>query len=519
MISIILIFLKYILLIALIPIVYVCATMIIPQYFTWRKYKKYRNVYTTPKFIPLLGDFYTYAKNMSQGKTYYAHLDDKTKILKDYDMELIFEGPTSVLQVVSHEAHREFEYLQPDSIDRYPELTSVGQMMSNTFGNGRSDEDFHYRKKSFFKLLSFNRSSHYIPMMVEGLERLTTEWVETGRQVDVIGELFRQNFSVLTQILFGRDTGEIMKKKRPFKQDNGEYVMLDLCQLFLRTTDAYVDQYLSPFTIFMPFVNKYKLVEPFKRNAENNETLRKAFREAIAYTKDESSVLYSLRDALKDTDPEGMLDDLVGVTMAGIDTSAHAFCATLYFLKTHPEKLVKLQKELADNGLDGSTDMIKHYNKNTIEKLNYLHCVVKEALRLDPPAIDSLNYICVKDCKICGVDIKKGQRTKINLFASNHSYNDYHRPFEFMPERFEPESEYFTRPADGKPRSVYSYIPFSHGLRGCPGLSYAVLQIRVAIGFVCAKLDCEVDPELMKKEGVGFAVRSGFDMHATFTRR
>ena len=385
------------LLLALILIVYICATMIIPQYLTWRQYKKYRNVYTSPTFIPLLGDFYTYAKNMSQGLTYYAHLDDKTKILKDYDMELIFEGPTAVLQPVSSQAHREFSNLVPKSIDRYPELRSIGQMMSRAFGNIKTNEEFYHRKKAFFKLLSFNRSSSYIPMMVEGLERMTAKWVENKVSVDVIPELFRQNFSVLTRILFGRDTDEVMKKLRPYKTPSGEYIMLDLCQLFYNTTDAYIDQYLSPLAVLLPFLNEYKLIEPFKTNYNNNETLREAFREAIAHTSDKESVLYSLQEELKDTDPEVILDDLIGVTMAGIDTSAHAFCATLYFLKKNPEKLVKLQKELADNGLCGSTNMIEKYDKSTIENLDYLFCVVKEALRLDPPAMDSLNYIAVDD--------------------------------------------------------------------------------------------------------------------------
>ena len=371
--------------------------MIIPQYLTWRQYKKYRNVYTSPTFIPLLGDFYTYAKNMSQGLTYYAHLDDKTKILKDYDMELIFEGPTAVFQPVSSQAHREFSNLVPKSIDRYPELRSIGQMMSRAFGNIKTNEEFYHRKKAFFKLLSFNRSSSYIPMMVEGLERMTAKWVENKASVDVIPELFRQNFSVLTQILFGRDTDEVMKKLRPYKTPSGEYIMLDLCQLFYNTTDAYIDQYLSPLAVLLPFLNEYKLIEPFKTNYNNNETLREAFREAIAHTRDKESVLYSLQEELKDTDPEVILDDLIGVTMAGIDTSAHAFCATLYFLKKNPEKLVKLQKELADNGLCGSTNMIEKYDKSTIENLDYLFCVVKEALRLDPPAMDSLNYIAVED--------------------------------------------------------------------------------------------------------------------------
>lgn len=108
-------------------------------------------------------------------------------------------------------------------------------------------------------------------------------------------------------------------------------------------------------------------------------------------------------------------------------------------MKKNPDKLVKLQKELADNGLSGSTNMIEKFDKNTLERLDYLFNVVKETLRLDPPAVDSLNYIAVEDCSICGVDIKKGQRTKINVFTSNHSYNEYYRPFEFMPERFDPE--------------------------------------------------------------------------------
>ena len=317
--------LKCLLLLTLILIVYICSTMIIPQLLIWRQYKKYKNVYTSQTFIPLLGDFYTYAKNMSQGLTYYAHLDDKTKILKDYDMELIFEGPTAVLQPVSIQAHREFSNLVPKSIDRFPELRSIGQMMPRAYGNIRTNGAFHHRKKAFFKLLSFNRCSSYIPMMVEGLELMTAKWVESGTSVNVIPELFKQNFSILTQILFGRDTKTIMKKLRPYITPTGECIMLDLCQLFYKTTDAYIDQYLSPLAVLLPFINKYKLVEPFKTNCKNNETLRQAFREAMMHTRDKTSVLYNLKDALKDTDSETILDDLIGTTMAGIDTSAHTF--------------------------------------------------------------------------------------------------------------------------------------------------------------------------------------------------
>jgi cytochrome P450 len=174
-----------------------------------------------------------------------------------------------------------------------------------------------------------------------------------------------------------------------------------------------------------------------------------------------------------------MLDDLMGVMMAGVDTSAHAFCTTLYFLKKNPTKLEKLVKELKAHGFDNSTDMVEHLNKDTIEELDYLSYCIKETLRMDSPTVDTLNYAAKEDIKICGVDISKGQYIKLNLYASNHAIKEHQKPFDFIPERFDPESEYFTRPGDNKTRSVYSHIPFSHGQRGCPGQSLAILQMKV----------------------------------------
>ena len=124
-----------------------------------------------------------------------------------------------------------------------------------------------------------------------------------------------------------------------------------------------------------------------------------------------------------------------------------------------------------------------------------------------------------QDCNICGVDVPKGQYIKLNVFCSNHNISEYQKPFEFIPERFDPESEFFTKPSNGKTRGPYSYIPFSHGQRGCPGQSLGMLQLRVALVYVLSKFHYKVEGDLMQREDVGFALRSGINMHATFTRR
>ena len=111
--------------------------------------------------------------------------------------------------------------------------------------------------------------------------------------------------------------------------------------------------------MLLPFVNKYKLVDPFKRNLENKEMLRKALQEAIDFSKDETSAVYSLKQLRKDN-PLQILDEVMGAIMAGVDTSAHSFCSTLYFLKKNPEKLDKLVKELKDHGFDENTNLIEH---------------------------------------------------------------------------------------------------------------------------------------------------------------
>lgn len=517
--SLILVGLKYVGIFLALVIAYSVIFLVIPPLRKWLFYRKFKNIHTSPMFIPILGDFLSYAQNMKANKKYYAHLHEKTLVLKDYDLELIFEGPKSCIQMVSPEAHRQFEALSPEKIDRVPEDTSIGQMMPRTLGNSKTDDSFIFRKRTFLKLLSFNRSSQYIPMMIKGLDKLTNEWVNSEKEVDVIYEMFKQNFRVLTSILLGRDTKSVMDKLRPYKKPDNAYVMMDLCDFFMKTTDTYIDQYLNPITLFLPFLNKKNLIDPFKRNNENNEMLRKTLQEAIDFSKDETSVLYNMRETMGH-DPVQMLDDLMGVMMAGVDTSAHVFCTTLWLLKKNPDKLKILLEELDKHGLNKDCNMDEKLTKEAIEEIDYLGYVIKEALRCDSPTIDTLNYEAKEDISICDVPISKGQYIKLNLFSSNHNVNEHQRPFDFIPERFDPESKFFTKPGPGnKSPSPFAHIPFSHGQRGCPGQSLAMLQLKVDIVYVLAKYDFELEQKILNNDMVGFALRSGFDMMVKFTRR
>lgn len=517
-IDLILVCLKYFFLIFLGLAVYLIVTKVIPPYLVWRKYKKYNNIFTTDKFIPLLGDFWPIIQNMKAGKKYYNHLDQKVYDMKDKDIELMFEGPKPCFQIFSHEAHKQFEELIPTKIDRMPEEEHIGQMVHKTIGNVRFDKLFNFRKRTVLKLLSIGRSSLYIPRMIKSCEWLTGTWDGDVCDVNCSKDMFKLNFNVFIKILLGTDNMDIVNTPHPYENEHGKTEMMTLGDYTLRTSDAFIDQFLNPMTMILPFLNKYQLCNPYKRNHRNLKVLQGWIQKAIDNSRDELCVLYSLKQ-MDEIPPEVLLDDIIGYILAGADTSAHAFCATLYQLKKNPEKYDKLMQELRANGFDKDTDMEKVLCWEKVDQLDYLNWCLKEGLRIDPPGVDSLGYECVEDVELCGIPFKRGDYFKINLYASNHSPVEHQRPHDFIPERYDPESEFFTKPNSNKARSVYSNIPFSHGPRGCPGLVIAMMQIKVAFIYILSKYEYEIEPEFLKKEGVGFALRAGIELHAKFTKR
>ena len=68
--------------------------------------------------------------------------------------------------------------------------------------------------------------------------------------------------------------------------------------------------------------------------------------------------------------------------------------------------------------------------------------------------------------------------------------NEWHYPDKFMPERFDPESEYFKTP-NGKARHPLSFIPFSFGERKCLGYQFANVIIPTLISRIIFQVDLE----------------------------
>jgi cytochrome P450 len=121
-------------------------------------------------------------------------------------------------------------------------------------------------------------------------------------------------------------------------------------------------------------------------------------------------------------------------------------------------------EEIKEFRLQPLSSIKQNLTKDKLNELTYLYQVIKEALRIDPPANETLPYICVKDFEMLGVRIKKGQLISANILSRHYNVDQWRDGRKFIPERFDPESEHFLD-AKSQKRHPLSWIPFSINLR------------------------------------------------------
>ncbi|XP_062215626.1 premnaspirodiene oxygenase-like [Phragmites australis] len=135
--------------------------------------------------------------------------------------------------------------------------------------------------------------------------------------------------------------------------------------------------------------------------------------------------------------------------------------------------------------------------------LQYLKLVIKEALRLHPPAPLLVPRESIDVCELEGYTIPAKSRVVINAWAIGRDPKYWDDPEEFKPERFEDGARDFTG-------SSYEFLPFGSGRRMCPGFNYGLASMELALAGLLYHFDWSL-PEGVKEvdmaEAPGLGVR------------
>ncbi|XWS34696.1 hypothetical protein CRYUN_Cryun21dG0059900 [Craigia yunnanensis] len=149
---------------------------------------------------------------------------------------------------------------------------------------------------------------------------------------------------------------------------------------------------------------------------------------------------------------------LLNMFLAGVDTSALTVNWAMAELSRKPTLMKKAQDEV--RSIVGKKGRV---TESDLDQLQYLKMVIKETLRLHPPAPLLIPRETMSHFKINGYNIYPKTLIQINAWAIARDPLYWKNPEEFSPERF------IDNDVDFK-GNHFEFLPFGSGRRGCPGM-------------------------------------------------
>lgn len=210
----------------------------------------------------------------------------------------------------------------------------------------------------------------------------------------------------------------------------------------------------------------FKLSGEEKENLVRAKGARKIIGNIIAERKKSGDKFNDLLDMLLDARYEDngepmtedqIIDEILVLIIAGHETTANALAWTLYLLAKHPEEQLKLKQvtnklSLKESAVDGA-----------------LHAVIKESMRLYPPAWIS-DRIALKDDSYNNFSYPKDTSIILFYYGLHRDPKHWTDPELFQPERFSKENE--------RDRAKV-YFPFGGGPRLCIGNNFAMAEMSI----------------------------------------
>lgn len=115
-------------------------------------------------------------------------------------------------------------------------------------------------------------------------------------------------------------------------------------------------------------------------------------------------------------------------------------------------------------------------------------------MRIEPPVHFSSALCYTEDVKVGDFTIKKDEYVVIYMHALHHKTDIWKEHDKFIPERFNPKSEYFLTPS-GEKRPHYAFVPFLGGQRICLGKTFVEVISKITGPTLLNEFDFEFTSE------------------------
>ncbi|KAM7501708.1 hypothetical protein LguiB_000612 [Lonicera macranthoides] len=218
----------------------------------------------------------------------------------------------------------------------------------------------------------------------------------------------------------------------------------------------------------------------------------------LGLAKDRTTVIHLTKEHMKAV--------LVDIFLGAVDTSSVTMVWVMAELAKNPRVMKKVQAEIRNT--IGKKPIVP---ESELEKLKYFKLVVKETLRLHPPASLLLPHQTIRQCKINGYDILPETRVLVNAWAIGRDPGVWEKPGEFYPERFEDNGIDYRG-------QFFEYLPFGSGRRMCPGINMGIMSVEFTVANLLHCFDWELPngmkcEDLSMEEEFGLNIRKKVPLH------
>lgn len=403
-----------------------------------------------------------------------------SRLARDYDelIEFNFAGMNVVLISDGDLAHQ----ILVKEIQNFRKSDRDALIMGRVLGRGLvTNTDYHHHKTQR-KLVQpgfhFRRIQSYAETMSSYTSTMIANW-DSGRR-DVSVDMFKLTMYIVCKTLFNMDMHDMAKEA-------------DKIGHTMKVVQDCIDHQFNQMVDFPNWVPTSTNLKLNKARKILNDTMTKM----IESRRSESNghvnpnvepknldMLSMLLDARYEDgtamDDQLIMDELITLFVAGHETTSNALTWTLYLLSQHPEIQAKLHEEL------DSILLNRDARFDDLNELKYTEMVVKEAMRLLPPAWTLNARQANKEVQVGQYMFPRNKVVFISPYANHRNPKYFPEPEVFDPLRFSEERE--------KSIPKHAYMPFGTGPRVCIGQSFAMMEAKLILASVLNRFSVKPDP-------------------------
>ncbi len=341
-----------------------------------------------------------------------------------------------------------------------------------------------------------SRMEQYATLTVDQTRRMLDRWQQSPT-LDVPAEMSDLTMRISLRAMFG------IELKR---EDKG---LVEAARIL---SDTFIREIHAVFTLpdWLPLPSKMR---KRKAIAEFDRLIRGIIAERRGSGQDTGDLLSMLLLAKDDEDTcvqedrgsrlndQQVRDEAMTLFTAAFHANSMALTWTWYLLARYPDVYQRVVDEV-DTHLGQRPATFAD-----VESLPQTQAVLKESLRLYPPAWALFCRQAQEDVELAGYQVRRGSWVFLYPYLTHRDGRFFPDPERFDPDRFLPE-----RIKDIPP---YAYFPFGAGPRACIGSAFAMMQMTLILATVMQRVRLELlpqQPEVQVEPLLALRPRGGLTM-------